>query len=102
MTDIQVGDLVKATRKTDPEISMTGRVRDVRPAGVSLPYHGSAFFNYWDFEVLDRPAPPIDEELLKGAKRAWFSASNVDQQDWKAVINFVREYDKKNATKENA
>lgn len=102
MTDIRVGDLVRGTRKTDAEQVVTGRVAGAETYSLSLTPALFLTRDQWDWEVLDRPALPIDEELIAGAKRAWLSTSHIGQQDWKAVINFVREYDKKNATKENA
>lgn len=102
MTDLRAGDLVKATRSDQPELSITARLQYANDVCVGLPLYGAAYRDNWDFEVLDRPAPPIDEELVQGARRAFLAHSTIDQADWKAVINFVREYDQKNATKENA
>ena len=66
-TDIRVGDLVKATRKDDPEDTRQFRLaRTDRDYLVSK--HGGYFSEHLhDFEVLDRPLPPISEELLVGA-----------------------------------
>ena len=102
MTDIKVGDLVKATLKENPEEVRQGRVVDVRGYGMVSTERQTFYAASYDIEVLDRPAPPIDEELVQGARRAYLAHSTIDQADWKAVINFVREYDQKNATKENA
>lgn len=109
--DIQVGDLVKATHRAVPEHVVQGRIRRVTSAGVTLGVLYPSFHS-WDFEVLDRPLPPIDEELLQDAVGAYFGGmgytSNRDASPRHrfgpgvtAVINFVREHDKNN-TKENA
>ena len=110
--DIRVGDLVKATHREIPEHSATGRVRSVTSDGVHI---GALYpgLRSWDFEVLDRPLPPISDELLFGANFAFYAAPGDEfsapalprdsafAHSLRRVINFVRDYDNKNATKEN-
>lgn len=111
--DIRAGDLVRATRKGNPETTITGRAI---PSGdgeyVNLPFHSASHRN-WDFEVLDRPLPPIDKELLNDVINVWrkekfgygadagASESPGYRQQFTAVINAVREYDRTH-NKENA
>ena len=101
MTDIRVGDLVKATRKDRPEATATDRVLELTTHFVETEYFMHRREDY-DFEVLDRPAPPIDEEMLKGVLGEWRNLKYRTTTDaMSAVINYVREYDQKNATKES-
>ena len=111
MTDIRKGDLVKATRKDDPDSTGSGRVVSVSLTSVVT---GQFYFPFasWDIEVLDRPLPPIGKELLEGAINAWrkgyygfgperdVALSKDYREGATAVINFVREYDRTN-NKEN-
>jgi hypothetical protein len=110
MTDIRVGDLVKATRKSHPEQTMTGRVSRVDEY-VHLPWHAAGLHN-WDFEVLDRPLPPVSDELLAEAVNAYRRGANFGGptstylvQEYAtaiaAVINFVRKYDAEHDNKES-
>ena len=114
MTDVRVGDLVKFTSKKDPEVSFTSRVHywNTRNPIYTSAVLGTQDVREFDFEVLDRPAPPIDEELLSEAVQAFrrgqgYRPPAIDEHltvygnGVKAVINLVREYDQKNATKEN-
>lgn len=101
--DIRVGDLVKATNKANTEVTWTDRVtRVTRTLVDTANYCGT--FRYWDFEVLDRPLPAIDEELLNGAVDAYLAKVDTPvgvplvqrsyyEQNVTAVINFVRQYD---------
>jgi hypothetical protein len=58
VNDVLEGDLVKATHREIPELSIQGRVQQVTHIGVLL---GALYpgFRSWDFEVLERPAPPL-------------------------------------------
>ena len=61
----------------------------------------------WDVEVLDRPLPPISDELLKQAAKEYAAIRGlvyVDQlhDGLAAVINLVRKYDAEHDNKENA
>lgn len=117
MTDIRVGDLVKATSKNRPQEYAVFRVTEVGPYFI----YGETRIENLDgstFEVLDRPLPPIDEELIFAAVDAFRDAQgfstparpttqeHVQSAAYRkpavAIINAVREYDRKNATKENA
>lgn len=104
-TDIRKGDLVKATLKEQPENVATFRVAYVHSTHVESRENGF-YRSTHDFEVLERP---IEEELLKGALRAYKAARERGQSltHWhedayytgslKAVIEFVRAYDKEHS-----
>lgn len=102
--DIRKGYLVKATNRQHPEEVRQGRVVAVSSNWVDLQSQ-SFQRDRWDVEVLDRPLPPINEELIVAVRRAWTGLSDLGggpfREDWIRVINTVREYDKNN-TKENA
>ena len=109
MTDVRAGDLVKATHKKRPERTVTLRATYVSDNWVE----DSEFAverDAYDFEVLDRPAPPIDEELLTGAVDAYRRSLVPNggktehlhpdtlreyKRDLTAVINYLRANDKK-------
>ena len=99
-TDIRVGDLVKATRKDDPEDTRQFRLaRTDRDYLVSK--HGGYFSEHLhDFEVLDRPLPPISEELIQKVRSVFIMASPENDPHWRAAINYLREHDTYN--KENS
>ena len=107
MTDVRVGDLVKATRKDDPELTVTARASYVSRVDGSLDVkgHNSLPAQHWTFEVLDRPLPPISADLLAGSRDAYNEvkgfevAPNLDALT--AVINFVRKYDAEHDNKES-
>ena len=102
-TDIREGDLVRATHKEITENVATFRVVYVDSGHVESGANGFSR-NSHDFEVLERP---IDEELLKGAQREYERAqgylpgSNTAFRPFrpgvKAIIEFVRQYDKENS-----
>ena len=107
-TDIQVGDLIKATNKGDPEQTFTGRVLAMAHDWFSVQSAGSRSFRFWNIEVLERPIPPVEEELLEKAVEAyrtsWSFAPDPTAVTYygpafTAVINAVREFDK---SKENS
>lgn len=98
--DIREGDLVKATRKGDPDVSFTARVTDVARQGVNTNFYSTAHFHFWDIEVLDRPLPPIDQELLDKVCRVYADGMgyiDAGSKPWRpgitAVINYLREHD---------
>ena len=106
MTDVRVGDLVKATNKTDPEVTVTARALYVSPhdGGLDVKGHNSLPGIEWTFEVLDRPLPPISDELLEGAAKAYVmgqgyalpsGSASAYSSGIAAVINFVRSHDNK-------
>lgn len=101
-TDIHKGDLIKATRKTDPEEHRQGRVVRINEFGAIFTSGLLVDLNHYDIEVLDRPLPPINHEFARVARRLFYLTDQQDFGDIKAVIHFVREHDRKNATKENA
>ena len=110
--DIRKGDLIKATRKTDPEEYRQGRVVRLIVDGVVFTSGLAIDLNHYDIEVLDRPLPAIDEELLRGARQAYVDRARSDRPDaalmnndfydanLTAVINYVRQND--THIKENA
>lgn len=107
--DIRVGDLVKATRKDDPEVTASGRVERVDAKFVDTSDWG-LHLNEWDFEVLDRPLPEIPEGVLEGATRAYADKRRLfhvmdDPQfrdSYLAGIRAAINYYLENTTKENA
>ena len=114
MTDIRKGDLVKATNRVDREMVVTGRVTRVSPEYVTFSPGAMYQIKRGDLEVLDRPLPPIPKELLFGAIDAYRKADGMKMptadhhlepdcygDTMTAVINFVRDYDRKNDNKES-
>lgn len=100
-TDIKVGDLIKATHSDDPEVTITGRVTDQNDYWLWTTRHTFTRISGWDFEVLERPLPPVEEELLLKAANAYrkgmgFSPNSPEfhHPGVTAVINTVREFDK--------
>ena len=98
-TDIQVGDLIKATNKDNPEQTFTGRVYDKATDWFAVTGAGSRSFRFWNIEVLDRPLPPVEDELYAKAARDYAEAwDSPELQPYKppivAVINAVREFDR--------
>lgn len=100
VTDIRVGDLVRATRKKDPEEHRQGRAVRVGDSYVTFGSGIRVDRADYDFEVLDRPLPPIDEELVNGAAEAYrsgrsksFHSISSNGEAIKAVINFLRKND---------
>ena len=108
-TDIRVGDLIRVTNAgavgDAADWALQGRVRNIRAGqvhiGGSFVWHDAKLY---DFEVLDRPLPPISDELLEGATRAYRKAQGyqlpespapVFDRGVTAVINFVRQHDNK-------
>lgn len=113
-TDIRKGDLIKFTHRENPEITFTTRAMTTW-TGTTRRFHAATldtmvFVEDYHVEVLDRPLPPIDEELLRAVRGAYIGhpipsvadTGGVFREDWVRVINTVREYDRKNTTKENA
>ena len=107
-TDIKVGDLIKATNKDNPEQTFTGRVGAIGDDWFAVPTAGSRSFRYWDLEVLERPLPPVEEELLDRAIKTYREESGLSRFTYTtaellrdygpaitAVINTVREFDSK-------
>jgi hypothetical protein len=101
--DIRVGDLVKATHRTHSDETIAGRVCFADRDLVSTATR-SITRSYYTFEVLDRPLPEIDEELLVGAidtfrrERYGTGPDPIPEncpyrRSLAAVINYLREND---------
>ena len=102
-TDIKVGDLIKATHSDDPEVTITGRVTDQNDYWLWTTRHTFTRTNGWGFEVLERPEPPVEDELLEKAVEAYRSQWGFESDPsavtyygpaFTAVINTVREFDR--------
>ena len=105
MTDLKVGDLVKATRRDDAETKVEGRVIAVNAAWVDF-QSLCIQRRMYDYEVLDRPLPPVSDELVRACRDAYVGVTGnsipvVYHDNWVKVINTVREYDRKNNTEES-
>ena len=95
-TDIRVGDLIKATRKDDPEVTVTSRVRQVADSFTQIRFQ-CLYHDHWDIAVLDRPKPVIPEDLFEGAMDLYREAETTPL-GIKAVIHHVNEYYNKKGT----
>ena len=103
MADIRVGDLIKATRKDDPEVTVTSRVRQVAGTFTQIRFQ-CLYRDHWDIAVIDRPRPAISDELLLGGTAAYREGSGYYGETTEhhvrtfgpaitAVINYLREHD---------
>lgn len=110
MADIRKGDLIKATRTDGSGESFTGVVRSVRDGDVQTKWFG-AWGSGWDVEVLERPLPPVEDELLDKAIKVYREESGLSRftytssellrdygPGFRAVINTVREFDRSKET----
>ena len=106
MTDIRVGDLIRATNKKYPETTVTARVTYVSTYGNGYDVLGNGGLrpSEWTFEVLDRPLPKVEDDLLDKVIDIYRKlrgyegpVGEIDKKcyirDLTPVINAVREYD---------
>lgn len=101
---IRKGDVVKFINKDDPRITVTTFAKeDFRPTGglfFSAKLGITLHFDDWDLELVERPLPSIDEELIQKVRSVFVMASPKNNAHWRAAINYLREHD--NHIKENA
>lgn len=55
MTDIQVGDYIKATQRANPKVTATDTIEKIGRSGTVFGSYSNFTQGYWDFEVIERP-----------------------------------------------
>lgn len=90
---VRLGDIVRCTWIQDRDLVIQGRATYVSRNSVNVNNWWSLSFVKWDIEILERPEPPIEDELLADAYKL-FDGRMSNGEGIKSLIRLVRNYDK--------